>query len=214
MLHSIIDLFSGCGGLSHGFHDAGFNTLFAADHFEAAVGTFTENHGNQCRYVEIDDQIELPEADVIVGGPPCQGFSSAGPRRENDHRNTLVSVFAKIVVRDRPKAFVFENVEGFLTADRGTRVFELLRPLINAGYRIHLRKINAANYGVSRHRKRVIAIGGLGWSPTFPAGADDERSAAGTLASEFRSTCKSPRCRWNTDRKARWSPLGTQTLDS
>lgn len=179
--HTILDLFSGCGGLSRGFHNAGFDTLFAADHFDAAVSTFTENHGSQCHNVEIDDQMELPVADVIVGGPPCQGFSSAGPRRENDHRNTLVSVFANIVVRDRPKAFVFENVEGFLTADRGTRVFELLRPLVDAGYRIHLRKINAANYGVSQHRKRVIAVGGLNWSPTFAPPSHRAIGAPGSL---------------------------------
>jgi len=179
--HTIVDLFSGCGGLSQGFHHAGFDTLFAGDHFDAAVSTFTENHGSQCQNVEIHDQMELPAADVIVGGPPCQGFSSAGPRRENDHRNTLVSVFANIVARDRPKAFVFENVEGFLTADRGMRVFELLRPLVDAGYRIHLRKINAANYGVSQHRKRVIAVGGLGWSPTFAPPSHRAIGAPGSL---------------------------------
>jgi DNA (cytosine-5)-methyltransferase 1 len=64
---------------------------------------------------------------------------------------------------------VFENVEGFLTAGDGARVLELLEPVIEAGYRVHLRKINAANYGVPQHRKRVLAIGGLGWEPRFPA---------------------------------------------
>jgi DNA (cytosine-5)-methyltransferase 1 len=101
-------------------------------------------------------------------GPPCQGFSSAGLRQQNDHRNSLVGDFARIIVELRPLAFVFENVEGFLTAEGGDRVIELLDPLINAGYRIHLRKINAANYGVPQHRKRVVAIGGLGWNPSFP----------------------------------------------
>src|SRR5690606_16795429 len=68
----------------------------------------------------------------------------------------------------KPKAFVFENVEGFLTAEKGQRVIDLLEPLIEAGYHIHLQKINAANFGVPQHRKRVIAIGGLGWTPSFP----------------------------------------------
>lgn len=179
--YSTVDLFCGCGGLTQGFRQAGFQTLFAADHFDAATVTFARNLGENCNSLEINEQIELPHADVIVGGPPCQGFSSAGPRRENDHRNTLVSVFAKVVARERPKAFVFENVEGFLTADRGTRVFELLRPLVDAGYRIHLRKINAANYGVSQHRKRVIAVGGLGWTPTFAAPTHRAIGAPGSL---------------------------------
>ena len=65
--------------------------------------------------------------------------------------------------------FVFENVEGFLTAEGGSRVLELLSPLIETGYRVHLRKINAANYGVPQHRKRVLAIGAVGWDPPFPA---------------------------------------------
>jgi DNA (cytosine-5)-methyltransferase 1 len=89
-------------------------------------------------------------------------------RRNGDARNSLVSVFANIVARARPTAFVFENVEGFLTAEDGQRVMDLLSPLISAGYMIHLRKINAANYGIPQHRKRVLAIGGLGFEPPFP----------------------------------------------
>ncbi|HLC43172.1 MAG TPA: DNA cytosine methyltransferase, partial [Methylomirabilota bacterium] len=72
------------------------------------------------------------------------------------------------IVRHKPLAFVFENVEGFLTAEDGARVLDLLDPVIGAGYRVHLRKVNAANYGVPQHRKRVIVIGELGWDPSFP----------------------------------------------
>ncbi len=118
--------------------------------------------------MEIRDGLELPPSSIIVGGPPCQGFSSAGLRRHNDRRNTLVGVFSRLIARMRPAAFVFENVEGFLTGANGAFVFELLGPLIEAGYRIHLRKVNAANFGVPQHRKRVVGIGGLGWTPTFP----------------------------------------------
>ena len=72
--------------------------------------------------------------------PPCQGFSSAGRRREKDERNSLVSVFAELVAKTRPKAFVFENVEGFVTLSGGQYLFDLLSPLIEAGYRIISRK--------------------------------------------------------------------------
>jgi len=80
----------------------------------------------------------------------------------------MVREFALLIANRQPRAFVFENVEGFLTAAKGARVFDLLEPLIDAGYNIHLRKINAAAYGVPQHRKRVIAIRGLGWTPAFP----------------------------------------------
>ena len=164
----IVDLFCGAGGLSLGFQEAGFQPCLSIDHDEAAVKTYRRNIGVHVERAEIEENIDLPNADVIAGGPPCQGFSSAGPRRVGDHRNSLVGSFAEIIAKHRPRAFVFENVEGFLTAEGGSRVFDLLEPLIVAGYRIHLRKINAANYGVPQHRKRVLAIGGLGWDPTFP----------------------------------------------
>ena len=111
----------------------------------------------------------LPECDLIVGGPPCQGFSSAGLRQQHDARNSLVRDYSSIIAECRPKAFIFENVEGFLTAGNGEYVRDLLAPTIAAGYSIHLRKVNAANFGVPQHRKRVIAVGGLGFDPGFPA---------------------------------------------
>lgn len=163
------DLFCGAGGLSLGLRRAGFHEVFASDKWSAAVAVYRENLFPGAVAEEISIDTALPNADVIVGGPPCQGFSSAGMRKNGDRRNSLVSVFAEIIARERPQAFVFENVEGFLTAEGGDRVVDLLKPLVDAGYRIHLRKINAANYGVPQHRKRVIGIGGLGWNPSFPS---------------------------------------------
>jgi DNA (cytosine-5)-methyltransferase 1 len=145
-------------------------TVVAAyDHWAAAVETYRANLGDHVSDVEITENLLVPDCDIIAGGPPCQGFSSAGMRRHDDHRNTLIGVYARIIARVRPKAFIFENVEGFLTGVGGRHIFELLEPLVEAGYRIHLRKINAANYGVPQHRKRVVAVGGLGWEPQFPA---------------------------------------------
>jgi DNA (cytosine-5)-methyltransferase 1 len=163
-----VDLFCGAGGLSLGLREAGFEICFSVDHDQTAVETYSRNLEQHVKSAEITEDFSVPAADVIAGGPPCQGFSSAGPRRIGDYRNSLIRVFVEIVTKHRPRAFVFENVEGFLTAEGGSRVFELLEPLIAIGYRIHLRKINAANYGVPQHRKRVLAIGGLGWNPSFP----------------------------------------------
>ena len=165
---SFIDLFCGAGGLSLGFQNAGFKCLGAIDNNSSALSTYERNFNDHIRLEGITENTEIPKADVIIGGPPCQGFSSAGMRRDDDKRNTLVRIFAELVARQKPKAFVFENVEGFLTSGEGNRAFDLLDPLIQVGYRIHLRKINAANYGIPQHRKRVVAIGGLGWDPSFP----------------------------------------------
>ncbi len=164
----VLDLFCGAGGLSLGFIRAGFTVVSAIDSSATAVNTYSNNIGCHAVRADLSLPLNLNPASVIVGGPPCQGFSTAGARRAGDNRNDLVSRFAFIVSEMRPAAFVFENVEGFLTAENGTKVFELLNPLVEAGYRIHLRKINAANYGVPQHRKRVVAIGGLGWDPSFP----------------------------------------------
>lgn len=166
---TVVDLFCGAGGLSLGFTEAGFRTVLAIDNNPAAVATYRANLGDHIARQDITEDTELPPATVIIGGPPCQGFSSAGLRRAGDRRNTLVACFALLVARTRPSAFVFENVEGILTAEDGVHVLELLAPLVAAGYRIHLRKVNAANYGVPQHRKRVIAVGGLLWDPSFPA---------------------------------------------
>ena len=131
--------------------------------------SYSLNFDHRASLTTLTWHTDLPPTDIIVGGPPCQGFSSAGRRSPSDARNSLVAVFAHLVARHRPRAFLFENVEGFLTGGAGKWVVDLVDPLVRAGYCIHLRKINAAHYGVPQHRKRVIAIGGLGWDPAFPS---------------------------------------------
>lgn len=166
---TVIDLFGGAGGLSLGFRRADFMILQSIDSWAPAMATHAHNLGEHTRVESITSSTTLDDAEVIIGGPPCQSFSSAGMRRRDDQRSSLVGVFAGLVAQKRPLAFVFENVEGFLTSDGGQQVCDLLDPLVAVGYRIHLCKINAANYGVPQLRKRVIAIGGLGWEPVFPA---------------------------------------------
>jgi len=165
---TVTDLFCGAGGLSLGLREAGFNPVRAIDCWGPAVNTYQANLGDHVSLCSIDQTTTFPYSDLIAGGPPCQGFSSAGRRVAEDERNSLVKIYANLIARIRPRAFIFENVEGFLTSGRGRFVLDLLEPLVNAGYQIHLRKINAANYGIPQHRKRVLAIGGLGWDPGFP----------------------------------------------
>ena len=165
---AVVDLFCGVGGLSAGLHRAGLETIHAVDNLPAAAHSYELNFNRPATLQSLTRDAELPPADIIVGGPPCQGFSSAGQRNFEDPRNSLVAVFAHLVARHRPAAFMFENVEGFLTGDAGRWLVDFLDPLVSAGYCIQLHKVNAAHYGVPQHRKRVIAIGGLGWDPGFP----------------------------------------------
>jgi DNA (cytosine-5)-methyltransferase 1 len=178
----VVDLFCGCGGFSQAFQDAGFEIVQSFDHWKPAVATYRENFKHDIQSCEISSQLDLPSADVIIGGPPCQGFSSAGLRKQGDQRNSLVEVFSSLIVKHLPTAFVFENVEGFLTGEGGQHVFSLLDPLIEAGYQIQFQKVNASTFGVPQHRKRVIAIGGLGWSPSFPEHTYASRGAPGASA--------------------------------
>lgn len=175
----VVDLFAGAGGLSLGVQQAGLEVVAAYDNWKPAVDTYRLNFNDPIQQRNITRDLAVPSCDMIVGGPPCQGFSSAGLRRTDDDRNTLVGEYSRLIARTHPWAFIFENVEGFLTGQDGLFVFELLEPLIEAGYRIHLRKINAANYGVPQHRKRVVAIGGLGWDPEFPRPTHTAHGAPG-----------------------------------
>lgn len=173
-----IDLFCGAGGLTLGLGRAGISAALASDNWAPAGATFERNFEEipflPADVGELTAQDLLAKAglneapSLIVGGPPCQGFSSAGARRDHDRRNGLVSVFARLIAETLPSGFVFENVEGFLTVSGGDFVVDLLDPLIEAGYWIDMRKVNVANYGVPQLRKRVIAIGMRGRAPHFP----------------------------------------------
>jgi len=186
---TVVDLFCGAGGMSLGFRRAGFEIIHAVDHWKPAVDSYRANVGDHVTEAEIHQDCQLPPSAVLVGGPPCQGFSSAGRRSIDDKRNSLVTVFARLIAQYRPTAFVFENVEGFLTGVNGKFIFQLLEPVIEAGYRVHLRKVNAANYGVPQHRKRVIAVGGLGWEPSFPKPTHAAFGAPGAqLGNGYRAT--------------------------
>lgn len=189
---SVVDLFAGAGGMSLGFRRAGFDLIAAYENWAPALATYRENLGDHIHKAFVTAELEVPDATVLIGGPPCQGFSSAGMRRAGDQRNTLVGEYSRLIARKRPLAFVFENVEGFLTGGDGAFVVDLLDPLIAAGYRIHLRKVNAANFGVPQHRKRVVAIGGLGWDPSFPEPSHAAFGAPGAQRANGRALLRTP----------------------
>lgn len=166
----IIDLFSGCGGFSLGFEQAGFETIFALEKDLWASNTYQYNHPNTKVHTLDITQVENPidllnkphEVDGIIGGPPCQGFSLSGDRDPKDPRNSLFMEYIRFVRAYNPKFFVMENVTGILSAKtkEGMHVKDLIRlEAENSGYNISTFKLNAADYGVPQSRIRVFFIG-------------------------------------------------------
>ena len=161
---NVVSLFSGGGGLDLGFISSGYKVVWAIDNNKNAVSTYEANIGNHIIYgdiVEFDEKV-IPKADLIIGGPPCQSFSLSGNRDSEDSRGQLVWRYLQILEHLNPKAFVFENVTGLLSAkdSKGNKVIELLHHAFETiGYTISTQVMNAADYGVPQKRKRVIIVG-------------------------------------------------------
>jgi DNA (cytosine-5)-methyltransferase 1 len=165
-------LFSGCGGCSLGLQRAGFQVELAADIDGDACKTHAANlkhHGIwrvDLSKVSADDillrsGVSPADVDLIVGGPPCQGFSSAGARDWTDSRNVLLRRFVDIVTAVKPTWFVMENVEGLLTANDGFYIVEAITRFLEAGYWVRANKIYMEQYGLPQRRKRVFVVGNL-----------------------------------------------------
>lgn len=158
-----IDLFAGCGGMSLGFQKAGYTILAAYDHWDAAVGVYRMNFAHPVYRLDLSklqnhDIFSQLAPDIIIGGPPCQDFSSAGKRNEKSGRADLTITFAEIIARVRPKWFVMENVERVLKSavlKQAKQVFK------NAGYGLSEPVLNASLCGVPQNRKRYFLIGEL-----------------------------------------------------
>lgn len=162
----IVDLFCGAGGMSLGFKQAGFKIAFANDIEPACIETYSFNHPELPKeYIyqedinniidDINEKIRYKEVDVVIGGPPCQGFSNANRQRViDDPRNKLYKSFVKIVDNIQPKLFVMENVIGMLSV-----AAQIQEDFENIGYKIHYEILNANEFGVPQNRKRIIFIG-------------------------------------------------------
>ena len=175
-----IDLFAGCGGLSRGFMDAGFDIIVGVDNDQAALNTFALNHNGakplnadlskQETFNEIKRIAGEREIDVIIAGPPCQGFSLTGPRNFDDPRNKLYLAVLEMVRQYQPKGFIIENVPGMATMYDGQVKDEVLRRFRDMGYNVECKILCAADYGVPQMRKRLIFMGiraDIG-TPKFP----------------------------------------------
>jgi DNA (cytosine-5)-methyltransferase 1 len=181
---NVIDLFSGCGGLALGFKWAKFHTAFASDIDENCEKTYSYNFPNvpfiqkdlrDITSKQIKDIIN-EDVDVVIGGPPCQGFSLANKNRnkvKDDPRNELFYEFVRVVNDFQPKAFVMENVRGLLSMKSGEVIQLMKEEFENSGlgYHVDFKTLLASDYGVPQNRQRVIMIGfrkDLDILPEFP----------------------------------------------
>jgi DNA (cytosine-5)-methyltransferase 1 len=178
MKPTVIDLFCGIGGFSKGFEMAGFEILFGIDNWDVAIQTFQNNHlnseGVKADLRELENSFYEKysgKIDVIIAGPPCQGFSMCGTRDINDDRNNLFEEVVRAVEIIKPKVVIIENVVGLLSMKNpeGKLVKELIKDKLGSlGYSVENKILNASDYGVPQARKRVFFIGSKIGKVGFP----------------------------------------------
>lgn len=165
-----IDLFCGCGGFSYGFQQAGFDMALGIDMWKDATVTYKHNISgaqvinDNITSVSVADilkkaGVQAEDIDVIIGGPPCQGFSVSGKRLVDDPRNRLYKSFVEIVDEIRPKVFVMENVPGLIRLFGGKVKEQVLSDFSAIGYRVDVQQLSSDDYGVPQQRKRVFFVG-------------------------------------------------------
>jgi DNA (cytosine-5)-methyltransferase 1 len=168
----LVDLFAGAGGLSVGFREAGFEPIYAVEIEPAAAKTYARNFGHHVHTGPIEEVAEFPSAEVIIGGPPCQGFSPLGRDRDHHSRvalNGLWKEYLRAVRQVRPEVFVVENVPEFLKSDQFATFLDTFEADPDfKDYEVEFRVLNAADYGVPQRRKRGIVIGSRVGPPIWP----------------------------------------------
>lgn len=183
LLMKVIDLFAGCGGLSIGFMQNGATIKSALEYDSSIARTYKSNHPDvdvvvdDIKNVDQSNLYKKDDATVIIGGPPCQGFSMAGARIRqgfiDDPRNYLFKHYFNIVKNVRPKAFLIENVKGLMTMQNGKVFKEILNIfsshelLAGEPYKVYYKLVNTVDFGIPQKRERVIIMGTLDQSVNF-----------------------------------------------
>ena len=161
----LIDLFAGCGGMTRGFVDAGFEPVFAVEWDPEAAETYRLNFGDHVAAIAIETVERFPSADVVIGGPPCQGFSPLNMRGVGLERRGLWREFLRALDEAEPRAFVMENVPELLRSGEYVAFVEAAERL---GFAVDGRILNAADYGVPQTRKRAFVVGLRNGAPAWP----------------------------------------------
>ena len=154
---TVLDLFAGCGGLSLGFEAAGFETIgYEMD--IAATNTYNKNLHGKCNPIKLDLDFKYPNAEIIIGGPPCQPFSVGGHQKGMEDARDGFPIFIDAVTKLQPKVFMFENVRGLLYTNKW--YFDIvIKELQKLGYLIEYKLLNAVDFGVPQNRERLFVIG-------------------------------------------------------
>lgn len=166
----VVSLFSGCGGLDLGFEAAGCETIAAVDNDYEACKTLRSNRPGWGVFEgDIRDyNPTMQDVDIVIGGPPCQGFSSAGKGDPKDPRNFLWKEYMRVVGRLKPRAIVLENVSALTHRKNGDHLTGIMTSLEEQGYRFVYGVLNAADFGVPQARRRLVVIGLRDGVPTMP----------------------------------------------
>jgi DNA (cytosine-5)-methyltransferase 1 len=167
-----IDLFAGGAGMTEGFKRAGFTSIYCNENEKNAVKTCKSNHPNvvvspesildlDAGEVRTSLKLKRGELGTLIGGPPCQGFSTYGKRNEDDPRNKLYLNYIEFLKEFRPKTFVIENVAGLLSMSKGAVLDDICSRISSLGYDFDIHLLNAVDFGVPQNRKRVFIMGAI-----------------------------------------------------
>ncbi|MBI1845055.1 MAG: DNA cytosine methyltransferase [Actinobacteria bacterium] len=170
---SAVDLFAGCGGMTAGFVAEGFDPKLAVEWELPAAATYAANFGvDHVRCIDIAElrSDEVPKADVVIGGPPCQGFSNLGTKDPTDPRNALWREYQRVVLAADPQVFVIENVDRFMKSSEFALLMDQLRSgALKRWKHVDVDVLNASDYGVPQRRRRTILIASRVGPVTLPA---------------------------------------------
>ena len=181
---NFIDIFSGCGGFSTGLEMAGHKCLLGVDFDKYAIESFAHNHKfaktflgdiKQLSRQKLKDLIDIESVDMVVGGPPCQGFSTVGKGDADDDRNSLFHEFVRIVKITKPKVILFENVTGMLAKKNRAVLESVFSHFEKLGYKMDARVMSAEEYGVPSKRRRAIIMGVKSGECIYPEISHGER---------------------------------------
>lgn len=182
---TFIDLFSGCGGLSSGLEMAGHRCLLGVDANKEAIESFAANHQDAAVYLgdikklsekKLKQLLRGQKVDMVVGGPPCQGFSTVGRGEVKDERNLLFKEFIRIVKATRPKVILFENVTGLVAKKNQFILKKIFHYFERLGYNMDARILSAEEFGVPEKRRRTIIMGIKGGGCLFPLATHGSRA--------------------------------------
>lgn len=216
---SVLSLFTGGGGLDIGLEMAGLETVMCVDNDKESCKTLRANRPQWSVFEgDVRDFVPAGNFDLVVGGPPCQGFSTAGKGNPDDPRNFLWREYFRIVENVRPLALLLENVAGMANKKNAHHLQEFIEHLQTLGYNVTYGILNAADFGVPQQRKRLILLAGLGWTPALPVPNPNlkpvtARDAIGDLIRVKRSVANHEPNDHAPHVVERWSKLGEGEVD-